>query len=342
MYTIRDKRIMKSVSVVLALTSIILLIDVAFCSSAVSEEILEEYIRRYLQEYQILFETYENALGNLTEFKFYSDYPYHVKGVISKTHGAAIFFNSSSKEEIEIHTIEKRIEFYVWPVMESWWNSPGEVRIIVGDGATLNFLGDADFEIGLGGSVEVQVGGIIIYENRMILKGSNGEKDWTPQAALLEATNGFLSIARNTALTEAEFKQIEGFSLLKAKAEQIESNVESGMYKDNWRLRWKDEAEFWQIAEKYGVKEELSQRILQEIVEPYLKPEPNIILEYAKWAAILIFAPVMVGLIVAWLTGKWKPKFFRAKRRKLKKRIMCGKVTRIFDSCTLWLSAVPS
>jgi hypothetical protein len=343
---------MKSLFIVLALTSIILLSGVAICSGRISEEGLEEYIRKYLHEYRILFDTYVADLGNLSEFKFYSGYPYNVKGIISKIHGAAIFFHSSTKEEIEIQMIEERIEFYLWPVMKdnpqtTFWEIENDeesggftsyyitANLQIGDGVTPTFFHHRRNEIVIFASSEIpfdyriivkplgylKVDGILIYENRMILKGSNNEQDWLPEIALLDATNEFLRLARRAALDEAKIKQIEGFSLLKAKVEEIERNLASGAYEDNWRLRWKDEEEFWQIVKKYGIKEELAQRILDEILEPYLKQEsePNLILEIAKWTVVLIIAPVAAGLIIARITGKWKPKFFSSRRRKLKK-----------------------
>jgi hypothetical protein len=86
-----------SVSVILLLAVTIVTVAVIFNTmkplvNMISRENLEEFTRRYLNEYKILFETHGTDLGNLTEFSFYSGYPYRVKGVVSKVHGAAIFF----------------------------------------------------------------------------------------------------------------------------------------------------------------------------------------------------------------------------------------------------------
>lgn len=318
-------------------------------SSMISPSDLEEYARRYLLEYQILFDTYGSDLGSLSEFEFYSGYPYRVQGVLSNIHGATIFFYSSTEQEIEIQTIDERIEFYLWPVMKdnpptTFWETESEeapngfttyyirANLQIGDGVTPTFFIMRKNEVAIFASGEcmhgcrimveplgyLKIDGILIYENRMILKGSNDEQDWLPEIALLDATNEFLRLARNAALDEAEIKQIQGLSLLKAKAEQIERNFASGAYEDNWRLRWKDEEEFWQIAKQYGIMEELAQRILEEILKPYLEQEPNPIIETAKWVTISIVVTVIGGLIVAWLTGKWKPRFFTSKRSRPK------------------------
>ena len=76
---------------------------------------LENYIRRYLQEYENLVHTW----GNESEFEFFEGYPYHVSGVISEVHGAAIFFTHSSEQQIEIIIYPERIEFYLWPQMKT-------------------------------------------------------------------------------------------------------------------------------------------------------------------------------------------------------------------------------
>lgn len=338
---------MKFLSLMLILSTILPCTRVG-SSDIIAPSGLEEYAKRYLLEYQILFDTYGSDLGDLGEFKFYSGYPYRAQGILSSIHGAAIFFYSSTEQEIEIQTIDERIEFYLWTVMKdnpptTFWETESEeapsldvyyieANLRIGNGTTPTFFALRKNEVAIFASSEIpfdyriiveplgymKVDGILIYENRMILKGSNNERDWLPEIALLDATNEFLRLARTAALDDAEIKQIQGFSLLKAKAEQIERNLASGAYEDDWRLRWKDEEEFWQIAKQYGIMEELAQRILEEILKLYLEPEPNPIIETAKWVTISIVVTVIGGLIVAWLTGKWKPRFFTFKRNRPK------------------------
>ena len=313
-----SKTIFVSVIVLLAVT--IVAIAVVFNTmkpivNMISEKDLEEYTGRYLNEYKILFETYGPDLGNLSEFDFYLGYPYRVEGVVSKVHGAAIFFYSSSEEEIDVETIEERIEFYLWPEMKGWWDN-SDTFMVLQEHETVTFdasVWPEPIKINPGGHFEIY--GTLIYENRMILKGSNQKEKWLPEIALIEATNQFLWIAREKALDEAEIRKIEGYSLLRAKAEEIERKMETGEYGDNWRMKLKDEDEFWQIAEEWDIKAQAARQIREDVLGPYL--EQPAFDPFQEWGM-----PIILGLIAAAIYGiiEWRFKLLRKRLQRLYRR----------------------
>lgn len=281
----------------------------------ISGKDLEEYTRRYLNEYKVLFETYGSDLGNLSEFDFYSGYPYHVKGVISKAHGAAIFFYSSSEEEIDVETIEERIEFYLWPEMKAWWDN-SDTFMVLQEYETVTFdasVWPEPIKINPGGHFEIY--GTLIYENRMVLKGSNQKLKWLPETALIDSTNQFLWIAREKALNEAEIRKIEGYSLLRAKAEEIERKLGTGEYGDNWRLKLKDEDEFWEIAEEWNIKPQAAREIREDVLGPYL--EQPVYDPFQEWGK-----PIILSLIAAAIYGviEWRFKLLSKRLQKVLRR----------------------
>lgn len=281
----------------------------------ISAKDLEEYTKRYLDEYKILFETYGSDLGNLSEFDFYSGYPYYVKGVISKVHGAAIFFYSSSEERIDFETIEERIEFYLWPEMKAWWNN-SDTFLVLQEHETVTFdasVWPEPIEINLGGHFEIY--GTLIYENRMLLKGSNQKQKWLPEIALIDATNQFLLLAREEALDEAEIRKIEGYSLLRAKAEEIERKLRTGEYGDNWRLKLKDEDEFWKIAGEWNIKPQAAEEIREDVLAPLI--EQPLYDPWQEWGK-----PIILGLISAAIYGviEWRFKLLRKRIQKVLRR----------------------
>jgi len=309
-----------SVSVIVLLAVTIIAIVVIFNTmkpivNMISREDLEEFTRRYLNEYKILFETYGTDLGNLTEFNFYSGYPYRVKGVVSKVHGAAIFFYSSSEEIIDVETIEERIEFYLWPEMKAWWDN-SDTFMVLQEHETVTFdasVWPEPIRINPGGHFEIY--GTLIYENRMIVKGSNQKEKWLPEIALIDATNQFLWIAREKALDEAEIRKIEGYSLLRAKAEEIERKLKDGEYGDNWRMKLKDEDEFWQIAEEWDIKAQAARQIREDVLGPYL--EQPVYDPFREWGK-----PIILSLIAAAIYGviEWRFKLLTKRVKKVLRR----------------------
>lgn len=225
---------------------------------------LENYARRFLEEYEGLVHTW----GNESEFEFLEHYPYHVLAVLSEVHGTAVFFTRSSVQKIEVITYSERIEFYLWPEMKKWWDN-ATTYFKGGENEVAIFLDDYTMEVAPGGHVEID--GILIYENRMILKGSNEEKSWLSEVAMIDAANEFLRVAKNIVLNEAQIKEVQGVALLRAKAEEIARNEEAGVYTNNPWLRAKHEEEFWDLAEESEIRSDTAGQIKTQALSIYKK-----------------------------------------------------------------------
>ena len=100
-------------------------------SNVVSYEELHTYMKEFELQYGLLVNENQGCLigRKLTTY----DYPTSVRGVISRTHGAAVFLNFSMKKsnEAEILEISQPIEYYIWPDMRkeisfSWDDIPGK------------------------------------------------------------------------------------------------------------------------------------------------------------------------------------------------------------------------
>lgn len=165
------------------------------------EQRIAEYARTYLREYEDLVQIYGSELANLSQFSFYSGYPYRVLGVVSEVHGAAVFFDSSTTQIVETISTPERIEFYLWPAMkqyssDTFWQreyaqgNGFETYIIsanlqIGDGETPTYfyVGQKtaatfsdNYTITVMPLGRFRIDGILRYENRMNLKGSKGRK----------------------------------------------------------------------------------------------------------------------------------------------------------------------
>lgn len=284
---------------------------------------MENYIKRYLEEYESLGHTW----GNASEFEFLKGYPYHALGVISEVHGAAAFFTPDpSQQEIEIITHPERIEFYLFPQMKAWWNNSTtffrieEYETVIFDAS----VWPEPIKISPGGHFEIY--GTLIYENRMILKGSNDERLWLPEVAMMDATNDFLRTAKNIVLTEAEVKEVQGIALLRAKYEEIGRNEKDGVYAGNPWLRAKHEEEFWDLAEEYEIRPNTanlikSQALLIYKEQPIYQPNMSSIVDSLIGSSI--FTSILLSLQVLYekkIKREPKKKRKRSKPKSLNKQ----------------------
>lgn len=303
----------------------------------VSEQALEDYARTYLQEYMDLVEFYGNGFGNLTQFRFCEHYD--VLAVVSSAHGAAVFFDSSSKWSFETKTIPERIEFYVWKNMreyenDSFWHiqHPQEnglpnytisANLQVGDGTTPTYfyVGEKtvatltnDYTITVKPLGRMRIDGALKYENRMILRGSNNERDWLPKAAVIDATNEFLRIAKDLAVAEAGLRKIAGFDILREKAEQIERNKATGVYEGNEALQQIHEQEFWELADEYDIHPEVAAGIIELAKErytqqPWYAPYADVFFKVIVGGILTtLIASPFVFILNRWLERKFPPR----------------------------------
>jgi hypothetical protein len=253
----RTLLILTTIVITVVIVNLLILSPFLTISSKISDSDLRNYSQEYLTQYRSLVEVHFSQLiftqGNLSNFPLYLSYPNKIVGVISRTHGAALFFDNSQTagNETNIKEIPNPIEYYVWPFMpantsELPWvlvkhadsdyilDSPIQIPyglLYVESGANLRYTGFGHaFNItGLGATA---IFGSLIEENRMILKGSNDKKDWSVNQADLDSLSAFISDCTgvlNNSDIDSIRKTYESSFLLS----RILSLIGSGAYRDN-------------------------------------------------------------------------------------------------------------
>lgn len=281
----------------------------------VSKEEFKEYIETYLSKYKQLVEN-NIPLESREEFKFYENYPYEVMGILSTSHGAAIFFNHSSITKITVNIIEKRIEFYVWPQMEKWWNNASTYFVIKKDEKIIfpEQAGDDPIIITKGGRIEIF--GVLIYENKMLLKGCNKKDCWSKESAELDALLDFLRVAKEIIKNEAELKEIEGINKLIILADKIARNERNGLYTDNTELLAKDYKEYFELAREFGIETQIATNILKNEIEKYsITPKtPWYYNSYIVGVITSIIGGIFIGIFRKSIFGYMKELFGKFKK----------------------------
>jgi len=262
-----------------------------------SQEDFKKYIETYLFKYQQLVEN-NIPPESVSEFEFYQNYPYEVKGIFSTTHGAALFFNHSSISKITIDVIDDRIEFYMWPQMKKWWNN-ASTYLVMKENELVIFaeeLGENPINVTQGARLEIY--GTLIYENKMILKGCNDKKCWSEESAKIDALTDFLRVARQNILDEAEAKQVEGRTMLVLLAEKIAEREIAGYYRGNAELLAKDYKEYFDLAKEFDIETEIADNVLENVLEEYMVPPKSP--WYHTWFIDSIIIPLIITIIGGW------------------------------------------
>lgn len=294
----------------------------------VSHEGLKNYIEEYLSEYrQFVDDNYALLAGNQSNFQFYIRYPNNIDGVISQTHGVAIFFNYSTNvgNQIKIQETKDPIEYYIWPSMPRNTSDLKWVLVKHGDyhldsqvsyyyglfyvepGANLRYTGQGHaFNIsGLGAII---IFGSLIEEDRMILKGTNNKEDWSKGQARFDALSDFVWDCKGI-LNDTTIEGIEGKYKLAFLLDKIASRIQSGTYKDDPNLFTAD----YEDLRSIGATNETLSKVLNDYIDMKEKPPPSWI--DLAWIFFLdhiiggmLFGAIIGGIIAAVLLRKFKSK----------------------------------
>lgn len=311
-------------------------------SSIVSHQELTSYFQEYLSQYSMLVEEnmalldkgivegYSNSGSqNLT---FYWRRPYQIEGIISRTHGAALFFNHSDTETVKITDFSKPIEYYVWPTMVE--NSTGlpsirimktkgyyhfdtqmkgdGVLIYVDPGANMIYT-DQGHLFSFSGNGAVIIFGSLIEENTMILKGSNSKEDWSELQARFDSLSKFLWDCQGI-LNETSIEGLDAKYRLPLLLEKISLKMESGAYRDNPALFTEDYEELKTVCSS---NETLS-RILRDYYEMQTRASPTWIDQLlAVWNLYMV--PIVTGIVVGIILIYYELRISRTKKRGITK-----------------------
>lgn len=317
-----------TIVVAIIVTSSIFLPLFLLTSSKISDNDLLNYAREYLSQYHGLVEAYYSLIltssnsSSMSNFPLYLNYPNEIVGIISRTHGAVLFFNYSQTtgNVTEIEEIPNPVEYYLWPSMPAntsglpWvlikhadtdyvLDSPVQIPyglLYVESGANLRYIGSGHaFDItGLGA---ITIFGSLVEENKMVLKGSNDKDEWSISQARLDSLSAFISDCKGV-LNDSDIKTIQTTFECSFLLNRMLSLLSSGKYRDNPWLFTQD----YEKLRNAGADNATLTKVETDYIEMQETPTPS--LTDSIWAFFvehilggMIFGTVLGGLIVGLL-----------------------------------------
>jgi hypothetical protein len=227
-------------------------------SERVSSDGIREYVQEYFSEYKYLFDGQNVPFSDLnitdmSNFTFFLGWHgLDTTAVISTTHGASLFFNSSLQGSsiVTVKEISDPIEYYVWPQMQRNRTELPSVAIEPGDypidgvlnvdgallyaepGANLRCVRkDRPFNVTSNGAVWIL--GTYILEHSILLKGSNTKEDWSNTQANIDALSEFLWDCQGTKMNATSIQNIETKYKPSMLLERIAFRMKDRTYKNN-------------------------------------------------------------------------------------------------------------
>ena len=306
---------------VVVLSCIILIPSFLTRNPVVSGDELKIYIEEFLSEYRrFVDENYSLLAFNLSNFSLYLQPPNEIEGIISKTHGATVFFNSSNSERtrITIKEIWEPIEYYVWPGMPKNTSALKWVLVKAGDyhldspviydygllylepGVKMRYTGEGE-GLRISGDGAVTILGTLIYEDRMILKGTNSHEDWSNLQARFDALSEFVWDCRGV-LNETKIEEINAEYKFYLLLDRIALRMRSHRYWDTPSLFREDYKEL----EKVCPSNATLSKVLNDYLEMQENPPPTLMDQIFDFLFPEIITPVAVAIIVAVIYGVWR------------------------------------
>jgi hypothetical protein len=292
----------------------------------VSNDDLRDYIEEYLSQYLKIVNENQPFDGIPNNLTFFWHTPNKIEGVVSRSHGAVVFFNYSegNTRSITVKEFSKPIEYYIYPQMSANISELPSVQVLKGvytvdsqinvpygllyadPEAILRYTGQGHaFNISENGAILIF--GSLIEEDRMILKGSNNKEDWSRLQARFDALDEFVWDCRSLNATKIE--SIEKQYKMTFVLERISSRMETGKYREDPSLFTKD---FEELKENGAPNETLSAILLQYYEN---QKNPSSWLESLRDFFIqtivgqLLIVTILGGVVVALIVRKLtKPK----------------------------------
>jgi len=300
-------------------------------SEVVSSQEFETYIEEYLSEYTALVNENYALLtfpqSYLSNFTFFLHPPNEIEVIISRTHGAVVFFNTSTRKETKITMKEtsEPIEYYVWPQMPKntshlpwvlvkaghyhldspviydyglFYLEPGVIMRYTGEGEGLRISGDG----------AITIFGSVIYEDRMVLKGTNSKEDWSKIQARFDALADFAWDCRG-ALNETKIEEINSRHKFFLLLDKIAFRMESNRYRDDPDLFRVDYEELEKVCPSNATLSE----VLNDYFEMQKTPQPTQLERFWNTYMIPIITTIIGGLIVGVITAYYKIRIAQTK-----------------------------
>jgi len=315
------------VLVILIISTLALVFIPPFISTrtVISRDELKNYVEKYLSEYVKLVDDNYALLSfpqnYLINFSFYVNPSAEITGVISRSHGVVIFFNSSERKEtikLAISEVGEPIEYYIWPDMPENTSGLKWVLIKAGfyhldspvtydyglsflePGVIMRYTGEGE-GLRISGEGAIEIFGTLIYEDRMILKGTNNREDWSEIQARFDALSEFIWDCKQ-ALNQSQIEEINAEYKFYLLLDRVALRMRNGKYRDNPSLFKQDYEELEMVS--------LSNATLSKVLNDYLEMQENpprtLIEQIFDLLFPYIIAPVIVAVILAILYGVWR------------------------------------
>lgn len=299
-------------------------------SDIVSQAGIRDYANEYLSEYRYLYDDPSSQwrslnITNLSDFDFFAFPNFGITAVISSTHGAVLFFDSSkSAGETNVKTITDPIEYYLWSQMPRNTSGfptvliePGEYPldgIVTVDHGLLYISPGAnarciykDRPFNVTGWGAVQIFGTYIVEHSLFLKGSNGVEDWSKTQANIDALKEFMWDCKSGGMSDTELQTVETRYKPSMLINKIASRMKSGVYRNNAALFSSDYDELGKAAN--GTMNDTLSKILNDYYASQQETPPTLWEQVGSLIAQKIDALIMgalLGLIGVYIERKLK------------------------------------
>lgn len=288
-------------------------------NDTVSQTGIRDYAKEYLYEYNYLYSDPSSPWRSLNiayfgNFTFFAYPNFGIDAVISTTHGAALFFDSSkSPAETDVKVIPDPIEYYLWPQMPRNTSGLGSVAIESGDytldgvvtvhhalmyvepGANIRCV-YKDRPLNVTNTGVVEIYGTYIVEHSLVLKGSNRVEDWSNTQAEIDALKEFMWDCKSAGMNDTELQTIETRYEPPMLIARIASRMKSGVYRNNEVLFNSDYEELKKAAD--GTMNDTLSNILSEYYAEIQQTSPSFWEQVGSYIAQKLDALIMGALVV--------------------------------------------
>jgi hypothetical protein len=267
------KKHMRFIGVIAIAFTLVAGLLVILSSFVESDTISPEELRAYALEYQAQYTRLsdENAgltshLTNLSDFAFFEFHDYSITGVISSTHGAALFFDPLNEpNRFYPKQISESIEYYFWPKMTHDTKTLPIVRVAEGEypldstisaqygllyidpGATMRFTVKGK-TFNFTDNAAIIVFGTVIQEHSLLLKGSNSKEDWSIAQAGMDALSEFTWDLKTVGVDNSTIKNLEAKYKIPFLLSKIALRMKNSEYRDNPAVFYADYEELKNAA----------------------------------------------------------------------------------------------
>jgi hypothetical protein len=265
---------------------------------------LVAYARAYLDRYIELVERHVPQ-EHRRAFAFSRDVGYGLRIIASRTHGAAAIFDPGLPRSLWVISTDDRIEFRIWPRTKSSWTNRKTTFVSEEDDLTIFAPGKGFYA---GGSLKIEYRGRLIYEGRMVLKGSTSAEEWSPAAANFDALHTFLRAAREIIANQVTLAKIESQGNLEVRARAAALARTARGDKETIENPWAYYEEYFELADELGVNPFVAMRRLDDIIQETSMPSPQT--QFSEQWVRPVIQNVVAGLValalgaaVAFLSG---------------------------------------